>query len=263
MSRWRSALLYLVPVGLGAAWWLRILIDTHSFAPRGSEIVGPSRSGPFQSVGFIEYLFDRLPVFVERFPGVYGWLSISVPSWSKIAFNVAVLGVAVGWLACRRWRRPRLSELRFIVLALVPVALLLASAFNAYSTYRRNGEVRGMAPRYVYASTPRAGRRPRRGAGGDRRSSPAEQDRSRRRSCCHRGRRRHGRLVHRRHARSVCDDLLDGDVRSGRRGRTHRASRELARSSSRWPGRRASWRPRCSSASFGTVRPNMLAAAHC
>ncbi len=153
-ARWKSALLYLVPAGIGGLWWLRVLLDTHSFTPRGSEIVKGSQPGPWQSVGYLRYLFDRLPEFFDRFSGVYGWLSVELPRNGQLIFQIGVVVLIAGWLLCREWRRPRNSELRFIVLAIAPLMLLLSAAFAAYSTFHRNGDIRGMAPRYVYGSIP-------------------------------------------------------------------------------------------------------------
>ncbi len=151
---WRTALRFGVPSALGALWWARVVVDTHSLTPAGSEIVRAARTGPWESVSIVTYLRDQTPEFANRFSGVYGWLSVQLPGWARALFQLGVLGSFVAWLGLRRWGRPRPSEARFAVLALAPLLLFLATTWTSFTTFRANGEVRGMAPRYVYGSVP-------------------------------------------------------------------------------------------------------------
>jgi|GEM_PF-4489208 len=156
-ARWVSLACYAAPVALGGTWWARVLLDTHSFTPAGSEIVAPTRPGPWQSVGFLRYVADRIPEFVQRFPGVYGWLSVKTPTIVQVLFVAVVAVLAVGWLAGwlhGRRRHPGAGGSRYLLLAAVPVGLFVSAAYSSYSTYHRNGEIRGLAPRYVYGAIP-------------------------------------------------------------------------------------------------------------
>lgn len=46
--RWRAVLTYLVIGGLGGLWHLRVLLDAHSFTPKGGELLGPATQGPWR-----------------------------------------------------------------------------------------------------------------------------------------------------------------------------------------------------------------------
>ena len=56
---WRTALRFGVPSALGALWWARVVVDTHSLTPAGSEIVRAARSGPWESVSIFSFLRDQ------------------------------------------------------------------------------------------------------------------------------------------------------------------------------------------------------------
>jgi hypothetical protein len=91
---------------------------------------------------------------VGRFPGLYGWGVVRLSTGWRTAFVVTIVVLALGWTVRRRWTRPSPVSLRLLVLAAMPVLLLLAAALSSYATFRRNGEIRGMAPRYVYRCWP-------------------------------------------------------------------------------------------------------------
>lgn len=154
-TRWRTITLFLVPAAIGAAWWARVFLDTHSLTPRGSELVGPPRSGPWESAGFVSYLFDRWSLFTDRFGGLYGCCAaVLLSSTWRTVLELAVVALVIGWLVLRRWRKPDLAGLRLLVLGAAPVLLFLAVVVSSFETFRRNGEIRGMWPRYVYGSVP-------------------------------------------------------------------------------------------------------------
>lgn len=149
-----AALGFGAPALVGALWWVRNLLSDGVLSPSESEILAPARAGPWQDSAFGGYVFDQLPLFGGRFWGLYGFPLVRAPEPWRIGGNVAVIVVVAAWLACRRWRRPTPQGLRALVLAAVPLALFGAVAWASFDVYRTNGEVRGLAPRYVYLALP-------------------------------------------------------------------------------------------------------------
>ncbi len=153
-ARTWAALGFGLPALIGALWWVRNLLSDGVLSPRESEILAPARAGPWQDATFGGYVLDQLPLFGGRFWGLYGFPLVSAPEPWRIVLSTAVIAVVAAWLACRRWRRPTASGLRLLALAAVPLALFGAVAWASFDVHRTNGEVRGLAPRYVYLALP-------------------------------------------------------------------------------------------------------------
>jgi 4-amino-4-deoxy-L-arabinose transferase-like glycosyltransferase len=153
-ARVRTMLAYLVPAGVGGLWWLRVLVDSRSVTPEGSELLAPERDGPWSDTSFPGFLVDRLDDVGDRFFGRYSWQNETLPSELLVVAQVGVLLLALAWLVGRRWRPLGLDSLRVALLASVPFLLLGASALTAWETYRSNGEEHGLAPRYLYGAVP-------------------------------------------------------------------------------------------------------------
>jgi 4-amino-4-deoxy-L-arabinose transferase-like glycosyltransferase len=154
-TRLHRAIHYVVFAAYGGFWWLRVLVDTHSVTPRGSELVALPSAGPWQSVGFVRYLFERSSFFADRFGGLYGCCAtVMLSSTWRTIVELVLLALIIGWLVRRRWTRPTPFGWRLFVLGAAPVLLFLAVALSSYDTFRRNGEIRGMWPRYVYGAVP-------------------------------------------------------------------------------------------------------------
>jgi 4-amino-4-deoxy-L-arabinose transferase-like glycosyltransferase len=153
-DRPRALLAYLVPGGIGGLWYLRVILDAHSITPTGGELLAPAAPGPWDHVGFASFFVHRIRDVLDRFPGRYGWQLTNLPGGLLVAVQVGTLALLVGWLVCRRWRRPSADSARVLVMASVPVLLLVASAYTAWQTYHSNGDEHGLAPRYVYGSVP-------------------------------------------------------------------------------------------------------------
>lgn len=153
-SFWGPLAAYLVPVGLGSLWWLRVFLDTRGFTPAGSELVNQPTPGPHRDVGILSYVQDRIPDFVEQLPGRYGWKLINLPgslNWLTLAAGVVLVA---GWLLARRWQRPTIEGARLAVLAALPFGLFVAAAVAAFDTFHASGEVRGLVPRYTFGAAP-------------------------------------------------------------------------------------------------------------
>lgn len=151
---WGPLLAYLVPVGLGSLWWLRVFLDTHGFTPAGSELVLQPTPGPHRDIGILSYVRDRIPDFIEQIPGRYGWKLINLPgslNWLTMALGVVLIA---GWLVARRWRRPTIESARLAALAALPFGLFAAASVAAYDTFHASGEVRGLVPRYLFGAVP-------------------------------------------------------------------------------------------------------------
>jgi hypothetical protein len=69
---------------------------------------------------------------------------------------LALLVVAgiVAWLARRPTARPSAASLRLWALALVPAVLLGGVLLSSFQVYVKNGQVRGLLGRYLYAGLP-------------------------------------------------------------------------------------------------------------
>jgi 4-amino-4-deoxy-L-arabinose transferase-like glycosyltransferase len=153
-ERLRAVLAYLVPAALGGLWWLRVLVDSRSITPKGSELLADPREGPWSDTALPVFLLERLDDVADRFFGRYGWQLANLPSEFLLVAEAGVVVLAVVWLVGRRWRPLTVASARVALLASVPFLLLGASALTAWETYRSNGDEHGLAPRYVYGALP-------------------------------------------------------------------------------------------------------------
>jgi 4-amino-4-deoxy-L-arabinose transferase-like glycosyltransferase len=154
LGPWRQRLRDAALVGAGAApgvlWWLVQLQDEGPLTPESSELLAPARPGPWTHRGFPGYVVDHLPTLLGRIWGTFDAPVTFVQGPVRAVLGVGVLLVAVGWLVCREQRLPRIVDLRWLVLAAVPVALSLGVMWASLDAHRRTGEVRGLAPRYLH-----------------------------------------------------------------------------------------------------------------
>lgn len=155
---WRhSALAYLTAGAPGGLWWLRIIIDTGSTTPAGSEFVADFRPGPWNQKGLFEYFFMRIGDIVDAVPGQYGywpWKFAELPSPLLGAFHILVVLLVLGWWVFRSWSKPTIDTARVVLLGSVPFLLLLAAVASSWETYRETGYEYGLAGRYVYGGVP-------------------------------------------------------------------------------------------------------------
>jgi 4-amino-4-deoxy-L-arabinose transferase-like glycosyltransferase len=154
VARWRSALAYGAPAGAGAIWWLAVYLQDGSLTRGGSELTAPAQPGPWEEATFPSYFADHLGDLHRRLFGLYGWASVELTGFWQTALTAAAVVLAVAWLAARRWARPTLASLRWWLLGALPAGLLVASVKASFDVYRTNGEVRGLAPRYLYPALP-------------------------------------------------------------------------------------------------------------
>jgi hypothetical protein len=154
LERWRAALLVAGPALPGVLWWVVQQAGGGVLSPEGSEILAPTAEGPWSSANVLGYAAHKVPVVLDRFWGLYGVPPFVVPPPVRVLLWTGTAALVGGWLVCRRWRRPTVEDARDAVLALVPVALTLAVIWASFKTYRLNGEVRALVPRYVYPALP-------------------------------------------------------------------------------------------------------------
>ncbi|MDQ2649059.1 MAG: hypothetical protein M3Z03_05860, partial [Actinomycetota bacterium] len=154
---WHSSLGYLGAGAAGGLWWLRIIIDTGSTTPSGSEFVADPRPGPWNDKGLVEYFVMRVGDIVDAVPGQYGywpWKFAELPSPMLGAFHIGVGLLVLSWLVFRRWSTPTVATARVALLAAVPFLLLVAAVASSWETYRETGYEYGLAGRYVYGGLP-------------------------------------------------------------------------------------------------------------
>lgn len=154
VPRWKAAMSFAVPAIIGAHWWLATLVRGGSLTPSGSELIAEPRPGPWEDETFVMYVLGHLGDVYRRIFGLYGWASVEVPELGRVVLALGTGGVILAWLASRRWARPEPQTLRWLLLAVVPVGLLVASYKASFDVYQVNGEVRGLAPRYLYPALP-------------------------------------------------------------------------------------------------------------
>jgi hypothetical protein len=152
-ERIRGAVAFAVPAGLGAAWWARqLLVEGSPLTPESSELLAPPTPGPWTHESYLVYAVRKLPTVLDRFWGTYSDPITFAPGWVQGVLGVGAVLLAVGWLVARRWERPDLASLRWLLLAAVPASLVARTLYASVDAYRRTGELRGLTPRYVYPS---------------------------------------------------------------------------------------------------------------
>lgn len=154
LARWKAVALVAVPALPGVVWWVGQQAGGGVLSPADSEILAPAADGPWRGATLTGYAFRWVPVLLDRFWGLYGVPAFVAPPMWRLLFWFAIEALVIAWLLCRRWRRPSPHDARMGVLALMPAALIAAVLWASFKTYRLNGEVRALAPRYLYAVLP-------------------------------------------------------------------------------------------------------------
>lgn len=154
LARWKAVFLVAVLALPGVAWWVAQQAAGGVLSPAGSEILAPAADGPWRGATVTGYAFRWVPVLLDRFWGLYGVPAFGAPRNWRVVLWLATEALVIAWLLCRRWQRPSPHDARVGVLALMPVALITAVLWASFKTYRLNGEVRALAPRYLYAVMP-------------------------------------------------------------------------------------------------------------
>lgn len=153
-ARWKAVLLVAVPAIPGVIWWVAEQLGGGVLNPEGSEVGTTAMSGPWTHAGLLSYAVHRVPMLLDRFWGLYGVPAFVAPRLWRTLLWLALEALVVFWLLCRDWRRPTRDDARLALLALMPVALTAAVIWASLKTYRVTGEVRALAPRYLYAVLP-------------------------------------------------------------------------------------------------------------
>jgi 4-amino-4-deoxy-L-arabinose transferase-like glycosyltransferase len=154
LARWKAVALVAVLASPGVLWWVDQQLRGGVLSPEGSEILAPPSDGPWSSANVLGYAAYKVPVLLDRFWGLYGVPAfVATPPWRLLLWLVTE-ALVIAWLVTRVWRRPSADDRRMLVLALIPLALTAAVIWASFKTYRLNGEVRALAPRYLYAAMP-------------------------------------------------------------------------------------------------------------
>lgn len=138
----------------GALWWLAVVLDDNPLAREGSELLSAPVPGPWSDEPYVTYALDKLPILLRRFWGLFDSPITEMPAVLTTLLTLLAAAVVVGWLAFRSWERPSPRQLRWLVLAAVPAGLAAGVLQASVSAYRRNGELRALAPRYLYPALP-------------------------------------------------------------------------------------------------------------
>ncbi len=152
-QRLGGAVAFGVPAGLGAWWWFRqLILDGSPLSPESSELLRAPVPGPWTDASYPRYAFRKLPTLFDRVWGTYMDPVTFAPGWVQGVLGTATIVLALGWLVRRRWRVPALADLRWLLLAMVPAALVAGTLYASVDAYRRTGELRALTPRYLYPS---------------------------------------------------------------------------------------------------------------
>jgi len=149
-QRVRSAAAFAVAAAPGALWWLVSVLDSNPLAPKGTELLSAPAEGPWNDESYLTYAVAKVPQLLGRFWGTYDSPVTFVPDTVRLMLGLAVALLALGWLVARPWARPDVEQLRWLLLAAVPASLVAGVLQASVSAYRRSGELRALAPRYLY-----------------------------------------------------------------------------------------------------------------
>jgi hypothetical protein len=159
-DRVRTVVGFTVPAITGSAFWISNLLRFHTIGQPGGEILRARTPGTHSGATFAGYSLRHVWDVVGRFWGLYGQSAVETPSFWRDALSwCAALLVVAGVVAyvVRRGvdvRRVPAPSLRMWALALVPAVLLGGVLLSSFQVYAKNGQVRGLLGRYLYAGLP-------------------------------------------------------------------------------------------------------------
>jgi hypothetical protein len=154
---------FAVPAIVGSAFWLSNLVRFHTIGQPGGEILRARTPGTHSDATFVGYSLRHVWDVIGRFWGLYGQSAVETPSFWRDALSWAAgLLLVAGLLAsCHRWAVDRRSRrdgdaagVRMWALSLVPAVLLGGVLLSSFQVYAKNGQVRGLLGRYLYAGLP-------------------------------------------------------------------------------------------------------------
>jgi hypothetical protein len=135
----------------------------HTIGQPGGEILRARTAGTHSDATFVGYSLRHVWDVIGRFWGLYGQSAVETPSFWRDALSWAAgLLLVAGLLAsCHRWaadrrfdRETNAAGVRMWALALVPAVLLGGVLLSSFQVYAKNGQVRGLLGRYLYAGLP-------------------------------------------------------------------------------------------------------------
>ena len=148
-----------VPTIVGSAFWLSNLVRFHTIGQPGGEILRARTPGTHSDATFVGYSSRHVWDVVGRFWGLYGQSAVETPAFWRDALSwCAALLLVAGVVAYVVRRgvdvRAPAASLRMWALALVPAVLLGGVLLSSFQVYAKNGQVRGLLGRYLYAGLP-------------------------------------------------------------------------------------------------------------
>lgn len=156
-DRVRTVVGFAAPALVGSAFWLSNLARFGTIGQPGGEILLPRTPGPHEDASPVGYAVDHVWEVIGRFWGLYGQSAVETPGlWRDIlswAAGVLVVAGVVAWVV-RRPVRPTGASLRMWALGLVPAVLVAGVLLSSFQVYVKNGQVRGLLGRYLYAGAP-------------------------------------------------------------------------------------------------------------
>jgi hypothetical protein len=155
----RTVVGFAVPAIVGSAFWLSNLVRFHTIGQPGGEILRAGTAGTHSDATFVGYSLRHVWDVVGRFWGLYGQSAVETPPFWRDALSwcaaLLLLAGVVAYLAQRGVDvRVPAASVRVWALALVPAVLLGGVLLSSFQVYAKNGQVRGLLGRYLYAGLP-------------------------------------------------------------------------------------------------------------
>ena len=151
----RTVVGFAVPTVVGGAFWLSNLARFGTIGQPGGEILRPRVAGPHERETLVGYAVDHVWEVIGRFWGLYGQSAVETPPlWRDVLSWAAGLLLLAGLLAGLLAPRHDGGRRRLWALALIPAVLLAGVLLSSFQVYVKNGQVRGLLGRYLYAGVP-------------------------------------------------------------------------------------------------------------